>query len=211
MKRPLKIGPDGLVEFATTREIKHLTHCLERQQDTPASQNPRNIDSVDFPLPVRSSTKSVECPQCDFRGTAFQFTRHFALSHARNEKRKRLPALLRSLKSREQMKVCPFCHSQIRKSKFQKHMNDRCPMRNRPTSSETVRQPAKPKQQVNGSNPSTVEFGTTSVRHKGEIEVERPSWWNNLDATKDCGYPAREEGRYGSYPSHDGFDDESKP
>ena len=50
-----------------------------------------------------------------------------------------------------------------------------------------------------------------SLRDKGESDIERPSWWDNLDATKNCGYPAREEGRYGSYPSHDGFDDESKP
>jgi hypothetical protein len=50
-----------------------------------------------------------------------------------------------------------------------------------------------------------------SRREKGKIEVERPSWWDNLDATKNRGYPAREEGRYGSYPSHDGFNDESKP
>jgi hypothetical protein len=32
-----------------------------------------------------------------------------------------------------------------------------------------------------------------------------------LDQTKNCGFPCREGGRYGSYPSHDGFDDESKP
>jgi hypothetical protein len=50
-----------------------------------------------------------------------------------------------------------------------------------------------------------------SLRDKGESDIERPSWWDNLDATKNRGYPAREEGRYGSYPSHDGFDDESKP
>jgi len=50
------------------------------------------------------------------------------------------------------------------------------------------------------------------MRYKPEDgEVESPPWANNLDATKNCGYPAREEGRYGSYPSHDGFDDESEP
>jgi hypothetical protein len=32
-----------------------------------------------------------------------------------------------------------------------------------------------------------------------------------LDHSKDIGFPCRESGRYGSYPSHDGFDDESKP
>ena len=50
-----------------------------------------------------------------------------------------------------------------------------------------------------------------SLRWKNEEEVESPSWWNNLDATKNRGFPARETGRYGSHPSHDGFDDESEP
>ncbi len=50
-----------------------------------------------------------------------------------------------------------------------------------------------------------------SLRDKGESDIERPSWRDSLDATKNRGYPAREDGRYGSYPSHDGFDDESKP
>jgi hypothetical protein len=44
---------------------------------------------------------------------------------------------------------------------------------------------------------------------EGELEIEAPDWWNNLDATKGIGYPVRESGRYGSHPSHDGFDDES--
>ncbi len=62
---------------------------------------------------------------------------------------------------------------------------------------------------------------TSSYALDEEMEVDRPEdqeefndapeWWNNLDATKGIGYPAREEGRYGSYPSHDGFDDESEP
>ena len=55
------------------------------------------------------------------------------------------------------------------------------------------------------------EVPTESLRYKNTVEAEIPSWRNNLDATKNCGYPAREEGRYGSYPSHDGFDDESEP
>jgi hypothetical protein len=43
------------------------------------------------------------------------------------------------------------------------------------------------------------------------IEVETPEWRVNLDATKNIVYPVREQGRYGSYASHDGFDDESEP
>jgi hypothetical protein len=62
-------------------------------------------------------------------------------------------------------------------------------------------------------------FGLAAVPDQTEIEVEVDlgldgeefEGWNDLDATKGIGYPAREEGRYGSYPSHDGFDDESEP
>jgi uncharacterized Zn finger protein (UPF0148 family) len=32
---------------------------------------------------------------------------------------------------------------------------------------------------------------------------------SNLDATKNMGYFGRENGKYGSHPGHDGFDDES--
>ena len=33
----------------------------------------------------------------------------------------------------------------------------------------------------------------------------------NLDATKNRGYMVRENGRYGSHPSHDRFDGDSDP
>lgn len=50
-----------------------------------------------------------------------------------------------------------------------------------------------------------------SARWKDQgAEIEPPSWSSNLDATKGIGYPCREQGRYGSHPSHDGFDDESQ-
>lgn len=55
-----------------------------------------------------------------------------------------------------------------------------------------------------------VEADTESLRWKREEEIESPAWRNNLDATKGMGYPAREEGCYGSHPSHDDFDDESE-
>jgi hypothetical protein len=42
-------------------------------------------------------------------------------------------------------------------------------------------------------------------------EVEAPDGWLNLDATRGIGYPAREQGRYGSHPSHDRFDGDSEP
>lgn len=60
---------------------------------------------------------------------------------------------------------------------------------------------------------SNGQFSAESMRCKDEddAEIEAPEWWNNIDATKDIGYPVREQGRYGSHPAHDAFDDESDP
>ncbi len=64
---------------------------------------------------------------------------------------------------------------------------------------------------IRDSVDSDGDLSAESMRWKGEDEIEAPEWWNNLDATKNIGYPVRDEGRYGSHPSHDGFDDESEP
>ena len=45
------------------------------------------------------------------------------------------------------------------------------------------------------------------IRESGVGPDGRP----NLDATRTFGYAAREEGRYGSHPSHDRFDGDSDP
>src|ERR1700674_3284750 len=49
---------------------------------------------------------------------------------------------------------------------------------------------------------------SSSLRWKETDELEPPPWRNNFDFTKNWGFPCREAGRYGSHPSHDGFDDE---
>jgi len=139
------------------------------------------------------------------------------------------------------MKNCPLCNQQVREDRMQKHLDFRCslrpgkPQRHKPgmqvalvphgiaevfqrLSSSKIDRPSKlgtrgagPKDSGRKPKHSTGDASSESARYTGKAGVERPEWWDNLDATKNCGYPAREEGRYGSYPSHDGFDDESKP
>lgn len=46
-------------------------------------------------------------------------------------------------------------------------------------------------------------------RWKQEIEDSQPLCGPNLDATKDYAHAYRDQGMFGSHPSHDGFDDES--
>jgi len=134
------------------------------------------------------------------------------------------------------MKNCPLCECQVREHKLQEHVDNKCPKRPGRTDrlkprtlvvrvphgiAEVIQQlntdrlsklgtrVAGPKQSVKKAQHSTGDAWPESVPHEDKVEVER--WWDNLDATKNRGYPAREEGRYGSYPSHDGFDDESEP
>jgi hypothetical protein len=95
------------------------------------------------------------------------------------------------------LKTCPLCNSRVREDRLQKHMSKRC-------ASRPNKHAARPKQL-----PASV--APESMRYKGAVEAERPAWWNNLDATKNYGFPVREAGRYGSHPSHDAFDDESGP
>lgn len=131
-------------------------------------------------------------------------------------------------KTYRKMKCCPLCSTLVREDRLQKHMSRRCPLRpGGPATGHAIvqtvhqvcapnkpaRQPEMPRQQFKKvqSKRFLQDSAHQSARQIGNVHVEKPSWGDNLDATKNCGYPAREEGRYGSYPSHDGFDDESKP
>jgi len=175
---------------------------------------------------LSSAARTIICPVCKFNGTTEEFTKHFALVHGSKRRRGTIPARFRV----EPGPCCPLCNCRVRGDRLQKHMRDRCPQRmnrnahltsriksaTRPPRKESsialrdVQLRERSKKRDDAAN--TREKGTPeSARQIGNVKVERPSWGDYLDATKNCGYPAREEGRYGSYPSHDGFDDESKP
>jgi len=266
MKRPLIVGPDGVVASATSREMAHLTHCLER--DVKASPSKVVSQNVTKQTPCSCGGSNENCARCYGRGFIEGGGHGTRASRTRLPKRKNtvgnphpsVPAVPQATigmrsgnTTRVSLKNCPLCNSQVRDDKLQSHMSGRCPLRpdksllsTRPVRpnrrnrnrlqnavpivqhgiAETVQQfhaPSKPErpsklgrrgpkyQQVKKGQHSMGTASPESARHKGKVEVERPAWWDNLDATKNCGYPAREEGRYGSYPSHDGFDDESKP
>jgi uncharacterized C2H2 Zn-finger protein len=119
-----------------------------------------------------------------------------------------------SIKDIELFVKCPACGVKVASSQFTTHraLAHGFVGQNRADPKMASRQIAREGRSTgNAAVDSIQNIGSESARQKGKLEVERPEWWDNLDATKNRGYPAREEGRYGSYPSHDGFDDESKP
>ena len=122
---------------------------------------------------------------------------------------------MKSIRARVVSNDCSVCQSAL--------LFDCQHFRLPPPAGEVIRVPASwaSHKCEHGENGFVLEFldapqsaddaSTESLRWKDEEEVESPPWWNNLDATKNTGYPAREAGRYGTYPSHDPFDDESEP
>ena len=245
MKRPLKIGPDGSVEFATEREMAHLTHYLEREATTNQSKSKKTKTSnLNFTLlnekrarEARQTMKS--CPLCNCEVREDRLQTHLEMKCPSRPNRNQQPPSTRKKStasfSRKKSKIsmrdielfvkCPQCGSKVASDQFIKHRaqvhgrmgqiigKSQAPaLRNVGRSHATSVGDTSKKRRVSPKHlRSSRKTAPGLARKKGEVEVERPAWKDNLDATKNCGYPAREEGRYGSYPSYDGFDDESKP
>jgi hypothetical protein len=54
--------------------------------------------------------------------------------------------------------------------------------------------------------------GQSSISREASIEaMPQQQTIDRMDATRGMGFFARENGRFGSHPIHDGFDDESGP
>ena len=62
-----------------------------------------------------------------------------------------------------------------------------------------------------GSNGAHAQVSRTTASSREDNEVFQQRLERRMDATRDMGYPAREQGRYGSHPAHDAFHDESQP
>lgn len=86
--------------------------------------------------------------------------------------------------------LCPVCRTSVKTTRLKKHMakvHKRRFVRSRPTQAPSAKDPTR---------------RTTSLTAPRD---------QNLDATKPYAHAYREQGKYGSHPSHDGFDDESSP
>ena len=85
---------------------------------------------------------------------------------------------------------CPVCKVVVRVSRLKNHLAN---------VHERRFSPSHPTQTPSAKDPTRKTTALTAPREK------------NLDATKLYAHPCREQGRYGSHPSHDSFDDESGP
>jgi hypothetical protein len=101
---------------------------------------------------------------------------------------------------------CAECSAKVKPSRMMRHMRKAHHSMPRP-----VRQDPKG---LTNSAPSIKTQGLTKIlpaEHLSKDAFEQAVGIDHRDRTRGYGYPVRENGRYGSHPMHDGFDNEAGP
>jgi hypothetical protein len=154
-------------------------------------------DSVSAPKDNRPDHHWVLCPKgCGARLRPDEVQRHLGASHPfiPPKDRRNRTALVNG--SKLVFNVCPVCNARIRGDRLNRHLKK--VHKSQPTRTRVA---AKP-------NPDLVPSAKDVLRDSTTLAAPRDK---NLDATKLYAHSYRENGRFGSHPSHDGFDDESGP
>jgi hypothetical protein len=145
----------------------------------------------------RPLDSSVQCLKCRQAMSATMLSSHFANAHS--VKSKPVFGLPHNLIT------CQECGCQVSARRLTKHIR------------KVHRGGAKSQRRylARATAPAsnrTQEIGKADRldRWKDDLQAGQSPFQPNLDATKLYAHAYRENGRYGSHPSHDGFDDDSK-
>jgi hypothetical protein len=183
-----------------------------------AQLNPQNVDRhillVHRTAPGSQSPNQprVVCPKgCGVQLNPQDVDRHLRLAHVvavvLPEPSRTVPARVRQVVAavslqppttlptsvREtEYQFCPVCKARVKTSRLKRHLK-----------------------KVHKANPARADLKTAVVYSANDVLRETTTLVaardKNLDATKLYAHSYRESGRFGSHPSHDGFDDESGP
>jgi hypothetical protein len=154
----------------------------------------RHVLLAHLPAPVKPGMpKRVLCPKgCGTQLKPQDVDRHLRLAHVVAVAVQPQPrSLLNHLRPSE-YPFCPVCKVRVKASKLNRHLK-------KVHKAASTR--ATTKATVIHSEKDVLRESTTLVAPRDK----------NLDATKLYAHSYRESGRFGSHPSHDGFDDESGP
>jgi hypothetical protein len=164
-------------------EVRRIERRLERLRG-PIAASVAAFNSV--------TPKLVPCPKgCGAQMRPGRVDRHLRVAHV-------LPPVVAAANvtapnlSKNTYGVCSVCKVKVRTDRLKRHMDKVHRARSRRAVPEL------------SSSPSA----TDVLRESTTLVAPRDK---NLDATKLYAHAYREQGRYGSHPSHDGFDDESGP
>lgn len=142
-------------------------------------------------------SKLLPCPMgCGAQLDPRKVNQHLQMKHKTTPEARR-PIGADSLRPQE-WQSCPICKAQVKMGKMQCHL--------RKVHRETEVYKRTPI--YKSARTSTIESVKDVLRDSTTLASPRDK---NLDATKLYAQSYRESGRFGSHPSHDGFDDESGP
>jgi hypothetical protein len=151
---------------------------------------------------------AFQCGACGDMIAAAALTAHVELRHSRGYA---LPPLPRKLYARiaprrpsistQAMIRCPECHCELRESRLQRHMS-KCPGRR----AQTRGRAGAPRTTSQGVGARKADVGRSATNDEGQ--QERLNGRDPIDGSPD-GRVFRDHCRFGSHPSHDGYDDES--
>ena len=186
----------------TLKFARHLGKCTGVRVAPPkvAASTPSSV-----PKPEEINLQS--CPFCGAKLKPGRIQRHMSNAHgtstsnplfaefARKAQRARqrttgaTSVQQNAASLRRERTDCPVCKAAVNVGRLKKHMAKVHKQRLAP----------RPMQPASAKDPTRENTTLVAPRDK------------NLDATKLYAHRYREQGRYGSHPAHDGFDDESTP
>ena len=192
-KHPAKLGDSGKSNVEKKMEADAETRSIERLLSR--LKWLRTIRSGAPPTPRNTVPSLVPCPAgCGAQLEPREVNRHL---HAKHKRTKTKRTIASDSAKPEKWQSCPLCKAQVKAHRLQRHLRK-----------------AHKKNEVGRTNmykprePAKVESAKDVLRDSTTLAAPRDK---NLDATKLYAHAYREQGRYGSHPSHDGFDDESGP
>jgi hypothetical protein len=151
----------------------------------------------------------VFCPQCQIRLGNGKLDEHLAAQHRKitSSHFKNVGQGIRKPFNKSSISVppatlvyCPQCTTKVRFDRLDKHLKK----------VHSLNQPKSRGRTKNVKGTTNREL-TANIDSKSDLRYERAQDVRRMDHTHLYAHPFRELGRYGSHPSHDGFDDESKP
>jgi hypothetical protein len=163
-------------------EVRKLERRLERLRG-PVASSAKTFE------PVHS--RLVPCPKgCGAQMRPRKVERHVQIVHPSSPAGKKIEVANPAFSAAD-FGLCSLCKARVRSDRLNRHMKKV----HRAASQRT------PQPSVSPSASDVLRENTTFVASRDK----------NLDATKLYAHSYREQGRFGSHPSHDGFDDESSP
>lgn len=197
---------------------RHMTRVHKRLPARTASASVQETASTAPPLTAAprptvsiatgEAAQYESCPLCGAKLKTGKMKRHMTKAHtsslanplfteavrradlARQQLQGNRPFRQNTSQSPRKKTLCPICKVAVKANRLTNHM-------------ATVH-----KRRSGHSRAMQAQSAKDPTRQATTLVAPRDK---NLDATKLYAHPYRERGRFGSHPSHDGFDDESSP